>query len=737
MDAFSAVADRCRALVAALRHTPDSLFSHLPDASSLHTDHLLTTSAIVACLAHGDPARDLLRLAALTHALPPDRQRQFQGDEAGRLAPWLAALHAQDAALAEGTPHPALPPTDLPLRWLLLAHLAASAPPQVATRADLADHPLAGAGAVALIFGGVTKVKAYVFESVRLPEIRGASVLLDHINQLDIPALWGVEPDDVSAVTQRAQRQHMAAARAWFAAAFGQPPLDAPECLLYASGGHVLALAPVALGAALAEAIERRYTTQTLVAQRVAVWEQVGLLDLHYGTHAHAFWQPEATALLAQEGEAATLLRQNLGQQSFEAQRGFGALVARLARMADRRRASEGMTAPPHLELFPAARRCDSCDVRPASEAISDADGQERLFCRACKIKHEIGRWAKRGRAATEHLPWVRPWATWLEQQEPTRIPAGRIYATANDLHDIGVDANGYVGLIYADGNNVGSYLAQLRTIHAYRHFARKMLAANERAVARALADHIVPDAAGTWPFEVLTIGGDDVLLFVPATKALPVALTLARAFEQEMAQEGITHSIGILLMPEHTPVRFARDLVGELLESAKARAKRQPSVPVTMLDFMALKGVSMVSEDIRSFRTVAYQRGDFALTQRPYTLEQMATLVRACAALQAARFPRSQLYQLSGEVARANLLQSVIDYGYFVARGKRRGAGASPYHLFDELVAELCGQNGWAPWGRAAGDDVRFATPLLDIIELYPFVPAEMINFAQSGEAR
>ena len=47
---------------------------------------------------------------------------------------------------------------------------------------------------IALIMGGATKIKQYVFESARLPEIRGASGLLDRINLYDIPALFAKQP---------------------------------------------------------------------------------------------------------------------------------------------------------------------------------------------------------------------------------------------------------------------------------------------------------------------------------------------------------------------------------------------------------------------------------------------------------------------------------------------------------------------------------------------------------------
>jgi hypothetical protein len=74
--------------------------------------------------------------------------------------------------------------------------------------------------------GGATKIKQYVFESAKLPEIRGASALLDRINQVAIPALFNVytDPDDNSEV-QKVREQ--------FARRHGIAPPDAPECVIY------------------------------------------------------------------------------------------------------------------------------------------------------------------------------------------------------------------------------------------------------------------------------------------------------------------------------------------------------------------------------------------------------------------------------------------------------------------------------------------------------------------------
>ena len=181
--------------------------------------------------------------------------------------PWRAG---SPTATCSSTPCPGSP---FPLhhwtapaeRALYAAHLVAAlplpvAPNRPATQA-FREHPL-GRGEplanVALVYGGATRIKGYVFESPRLPEIRGASGLLDRINRVDLPALFGARfdaPADAAAAAR---------SRAWFAARGGAAPLEAPECVLYA-GGNLLALAPASLGEALQAAIEAWYAMETLV----------------------------------------------------------------------------------------------------------------------------------------------------------------------------------------------------------------------------------------------------------------------------------------------------------------------------------------------------------------------------------------------------------------------------------------------------------------------------------------
>ncbi|HEX6290112.1 MAG TPA: hypothetical protein VFZ66_13020 [Herpetosiphonaceae bacterium] len=750
MDSPTPPALECRRLVEDLRDPdaplPGPCPPHAREPLATLADHLLTTAALVACLAHADPQRDLLRLAALTHDLAfPAELRAFEA--ATRV--WRALLHDHGASLDRGQT-PDLSGLDAPSRMLALAHLAASTRQPVARAADFERHPLAAAGFVDLVYGGAVKVKGYVFESVKLPEIRGASALLDHINQIDLPALWGVPPRTIpDRAIHAAQIKRYDRARAWFYERFEADALDAPECVLYASGGNILALAPAGCGERLAAAIERRYTDETQTAQSVGVWQRCSLLEVQYGLSPGALWldHVEGQALFRSDDPAAQLVRQTFGiqrdvpaqdaQEIFLRRKGFGELVTSLTAKATRRRMSdravEGPARPlPFVEHVGLIRRCTSCDLRPAAETfVDDATDRREAFCAACLRKRTIGSAAKSRLPSADRAAydWVRPWAAWLAEHLDTRVEE-----TARDLDDISEHAKGFVGLIYADGNSVGEAVANLGSISAYRRFAQRMLRSNEQAVAHALGRFIQP-ATGRWPFEIITIGGDDVLLFVPATAALDLAASIASDFEAAMQGSGISLSVGVLIMPESTPIRFARDLVEQLLESAKQRSKHEGGG--STIDFLALKATTMIPNRVEGYRTVALRRDrrrsdqdqpehTLRLTQRPYTLEQLRRFLDACRALKTARFPRSQLYQLRAIIQQGDMLRSAVDYRYFVERGKQRDRSGG-YAQLDQQVQTLCEGQIWIPWRlRPPGRDPQthhYDTPLLDLIELLPFV--------------
>ena len=224
----------------------------------------------------------------------------------------------------------------------------------------------------------------------------------------------------------------------------------------------------------------------------------------------------------------------------------------------------------------------------------------------------------------------------------------------ARSLHEIGASSNGYVGYIYADGNSMGQYIRdQIKTPAQYQKFSADIFDATAESVtARSRTTSLLTNTNptpnpperirakfGIHPFEIVTIGGDDVLLIVPANKAMEIAQSIGQYFEQILIEKGgydlpdqspnqsdyldqtqlhrykpasaplskccLSTSSGVLITAENTPIYYADKLVSQLLKSAKQHLKilKPNGYHSGTVDFLVLKAVTMISSNIAAFR--------------------------------------------------------------------------------------------------------------------------------------
>lgn len=669
---------------------------------------------------------------------------------------------------------------------------------------------------IALVAGGATKIKGYVFEAPKLPEIRGASALLDWVNELGLRELWHDIVGKALGNTDAAE-----------------------QCIVYASGGGFLAFAPAALADELVAAAERCYTKQTLTANSVFVAGTFSLLELRYGRLSIQddkipFWIDEFITQWSNPASQRILSSYYYGSDAeppterFYRRKTFGELVTLLATMANQRRderASHGDTrSVPRYELIPWAEKCDSSDIRPAvwSGRVVDED---RQLSEASARKRYVGQTVKNDDPqatqwfrdafpewdipdALSKNSWEHQWVEYLNKE-------GANTQYAKQLVDIGMQPDGaeppkdvgwigqaslprrYIGVIYADGNNVGRLVATLKTPQQYAAVSHSLSTIAKTAVFQAIARYLAPtqiilttqerrirgtnnDTVWAHPFEILAIGGDDLFIIVPGDRALEIACAIAEYFEQEIAHKldtipelqhpenalSITSypqrlhkssatslsqhnytpwvglSAGVIIAQENAPIFFLRDLVDELLKSAKKLAKqhtkltdqdKKPKEPFYggAIDFMVMKSITMVTDKIKSFRRQAL--GDDSnrrLTARPYTWHEFAGLLNTVRAIKKANVPRSQLYRLrhtlDAEPGSA-ITPSVMEYLYTRTRINSAYGEALLEHIerpwcwetaVSDRVAKL---PPWMPLGKTGWETIW-----ADMLELYEMVPAE-----------
>jgi CRISPR-associated protein Cmr2 len=525
----------------------------------------------------------------------------------------------------------------------------------------------------------------------------------------------------------------------------------------------------------------------------VAVADRFDLIELQYGLEPMAFWLDDYLAAW-QDGEARRVLEAYYGRADNEAQakaaffmrKAFGELATSLALKRFRRREGNkderGRQPVVQFETIPYLRRCHSCDHRGAVIYIPLRD---EYLCEPCARKKVVGDLAKKIEENiewfTERFAWspedVHPWyESFVGFLKKNAQLAASYYGdfkgdpdNPRDLNEIGQAAKPgrFIGLVYGDGNNVGALIEKIRTPAEYRQFAQKLFEATKNAVFRALAENLKPtqirrrseDGRREWeqwihPFEIISIGGDDVFLIVPGDKALPIARDIARYLEEAFQsrhlaieegfavhryrppdrpqpvtpepQPAISLSAGVVVAGENTPIFFLHDLVTALLKSAKGKAKelKEQGYRGGTLDFLILKAIPMVTTELTDFREAAYlvelPKACLCLTARPYTLIEMDGLLKAAKALKRADFPRTQLYAMR-RYTRLGRMTATVNYLYFRIRSRAsevlNRAFDLPWHRQPELV----------PWRQVTTDDKEtWETSLLDLVEIYDFVAEE-----------
>ena len=262
------------------------------------------------------------------------------------------------------------------------------------------------------------------------------------------------------------------------------------------------------------------------------------------------------------------------------------------------------------------------------------------------------------------------------------------------------------------------------------------------------------------FPFDLLLLGGDDVVMVTSAAVAMDVARTIATSFhkytkEKDPKKEGHTLSIGVVLAPVKYPFGLLQDLAESALKHAKMEgAKRKlerkrgkktitSAYGDTLINFMTVTG-STSHEFKKVYKSlldrsvkVSGHKNDVAFyaTLRPYTVEELDFLLDAIREGKKMGLGRTKLHQAREAVLQMNLTTSVYE-GMALLRNWRSGQR--------DFVTQYVRETGWHyqkphrdeekpstmfpratfPW--FADDPDTYRTPLLDFVELYDFVAQE-----------
>jgi len=667
---------------------------------------------------------------------------------------------------------------------------------------------------IGLVYGGATKIKQYVFESAKIQEIRGASGLLDRINQFDLQAFFGIKkhPEWTTPDKTNLYDREYKYVRKWLNDNFGKDynltEALIPELIIYSSGGNILAFCPTAYVDNLANAIEKRYTLETLTANSCAVGHIIRPLEVWFGFlkdniettlwlewYRQNFKNPLVEAYFGQPKNEEEIIK------NFKTRKSFNEIATKLAVLFNQRRSGNNISGrpsrhyPPIFETHPYLIR-DGSDRRSSILRVDEGDlPRETYFSEASVRKYLVGTRTKKGYMELPKwyldtkLGWkpgaVERWTDRFNEflnQHPDY--KSKYYANLNPeeieiaqtLTHVANASDGFIAYIYADGNNMGGYIQKkITTPQQYKDFSNDLEIATTNAVYQALAKNLQPHRLKQFndlesdlknddlvhPFEIITIGGDDILIIVPADKALVIAKVIGEKFEEIMLERSTNYrlkleelnslenlekvhrykpetanysksqlstSIGVLITSVNTPIYYARELLDQLVKSAKNRAKKLIKLGYYggTVDFLTLKSVTMIASNIQEFRKEALTKHKLKLYATPYTLHELGGLLDLIMALRKAEFPKSQLYQIRS-LLELDRHTAIDNYHYFRVRlnqGK------------EELISNF--ENAWclpkdnnnkgnlAPWmfdnRKLDSQDTFYETIWRDMVDIYNF---------------
>ena len=434
-------------------------------------------------------------------------------------------------------------------------------------------------------------------------------------------------------------------------------------------------------------------------------------------------------------------------------------------------------------------RTCDSCGMRYA-EVWDKDEGQDpavqgNRYCKVCyqkrleddAVKGSINELVS-GQKPRKSSPLWENVITHLRDADYL-LPEGTDRPDDfNVFHNFG-DAKDYIGLIYADANNMGDQIKKFGKLDRLEEFAGDVDKAIYQAVCNAIQKHLPVrqltnqtlsgetrhsdknnSLQWVFPFDILLLGGDDLVMVTPASSAMDVALTIAKGFNEltkgwEPEGKGYTLSVGVILAPIKYPFGLLQDLAETTLKAAKQKRGKQEKQEEkkdqkesttygdTSINFMVVAGSTSHDFDKvykqmqnRDVQNSGYDsKVNLYATLRPYTVEELDILLDAIRDGRNKSLGRTKLHQVREAVLKMNLTTSVGEslavlrnwkqsqrefvYNHVYKLGgryqERHQDSEKPGTLFPRVTF---------PW-FADGDNI-YRTSLLDFVELYDFVASE-----------
>lgn len=357
---------------------------------------------------------------------------------------------------------------------------------------------------------------------------------------------------------------------------------------------------------------------------------------------------------------------------------------------------------PEHLSIF------ESCELAPNALALK-FDKQTKKFLSRKSIEFRIsGQRFKLGK--TKELINILNNAGKLGEKKWTFADEFKQLAGNDQLDQLAI--------IHADGNGIGAGFTKWKDSNPFdkkdalhelynQLYFHKMRVAVRVALSTAITKtfgHVEDKVA---PFQIMMLGGDDLLFVCQASYALEFVTEYAKALE---ADGVLTIGAGVAIMPHSFPFYRGHALAEELAGSAKkkvralASPKNEKPEKTSVIDWMHItQAWSLDPEEARQEDSyVRYKVGqdtvELALSCRPYTAEKLSELLK--------RADKLEKEVSNGTIARSALRDMVLQ----LPRGKRQAEIFYEEKLIGKLKDDL--------WVKI-GDQHQYTTDFADLVEI------------------
>ena len=397
----------------------------------------------------------------------------------------------------------------------------------------------------------------------------------------------------------------------------------------------------------------------------------------------------------------------------------------------------------------PTIMECRSASHLPAAHRVDwGAEGIEMLSM-ASRQK------AREGRQARDHGIWAG-WMSHLQDAGPWPDKECWQNLRCKGITDIGERSSwrNYIGVVYADGNAMGKIVQILDRPETCRQFSRIVDESIREACFAGLGgicgqevDHVrkAIDQDGQFeplPADILLLGGDDLLVAVPADRALDFALhvtdrfesltldkiaalqdeTARQFFKDRLGDNGFTISCGIAIARSTYPFYLSLDLAEQLLKNAKRQDSRGTSPApqgTAHIDFHVVAGAN--SHSLKQVRETTYRAStDTPRTLRPLAPSQLELLRASVRELRKAGIPRGKLHELQEASLTEEASQAERRVREIFARCQH-GPERSQRRVLWDAVKRLC-PDGYSfdfPWFTRDGQRLLCVVDIVDAYDL------------------